>query len=104
MCDEGKMRNVIKDYIERMIKAHKTLESTTTDRQIDCPKCGTYRAFAWRGGRKGYWGKCYSCGFEFPVSLTPPSPEELEEIFAMKDKERRTNEVIRLIQELDLSI
>jgi hypothetical protein len=104
MCDEGKMKNVIKDYLERMVKAHKTLESTSTDRNIDCPKCKTYRAFAWRGGQKGYWGNCYSCGFKFPENLAPPSPIELEEIFAMKDKERRMNEVIGLIQELGLSI
>ena len=106
MPEEVKIREVIKDYIQRMIKSHTTREGVTTDRHIDCPKCGGHRTIFWSGGRRGYWNKCWKCGFkfEFPETLTVPGPDELEEILEIKDKERRINDVVRAIQELGINI
>ncbi len=106
MSNEGKIKKVIKEYFERMIKSHTTREGVTTDRNIDCPNpiCRCTRAIFWSGGLRGYWNKCHRCGFNFPKELTPPGPEELEEVFEARDKERRTNEIIGKIKELGITI
>ena len=104
MPNEGKIRKVIKEYFERIIKSHTTREGVTTDKHIDCPKCGCNRAIFWSGGLRGYWNKCWKCGFEFPKELTPSGPEELEEVLEAIDKERRANEIIGKIKELGITI
>ncbi len=104
MPKEEKVKKVIKEYFERIIKSHITREGVTTDKNIDCPNCGCSRAIFWSGGQRGYWNKCHQCGFNFPKELTPSGPEELEEILEIKDKERRRNEVVRTIQELGIHI
>jgi hypothetical protein len=101
---EEKIKQVIKEYLERMIKSHRTRQGVTTDRHIDCPKCKTYRSIFWSGGRRGYWGKCCSCGFEFPKELSPPGPEEIEEFLERKDEEERMNEIAEMIKALGIKI
>lgn len=104
MPKEEKVKKVIKEYFERIIKSHITREGATTDRNIDCPNCGCSRAIFWSGGLRGYWNKCHRCEFNFPKELTPPGPEELEEVFKARDKKRRANEIIGKIKELGITI
>jgi len=95
---------VVKEYVERIIKSHKTLTGITTDKHIDCPKCGQYRTIIWTGRRKGYWQSCSSCGFVFPEGSAPPGPEEVEEFLRKNDEEKRIKTIAQVIQGLDINI
>lgn len=75
---------VIEDYIKRMVKNCKTKKGVSTDKQIDCPKCGIRRGMEFRGL---IW-KCLvvQCKYKFPKKITPPSPDEIEEIMKLKGR------------------
>jgi hypothetical protein len=99
---EEKIKQVIKEYVERVLNNLKTLRGCTSDYQIDCPKCGGHRSIVWN---KSYWA-CgwFDCKFHFPENLTPPSPRELEEIYEAKQKEKRRREITNFLKELGINL
>jgi hypothetical protein len=99
---EGKIKLVITEYIKRVLKNCETLNGCTTDDHIDCPKCGAHRSIIWNGYSWAcQWSKC---GFQFPENLMPPSPEELEEIYKARQKERRIREIMEFMRKLDIDL
>jgi len=97
-----KIRLVITEYVKRVLKSCETLESVSTDFNIDCPKCGAHRGIIWNGHR---WVCQWSnCGFPIPEFLAPPSPKELEEIYRTKQKERKVREVIEFLRGLGIDL
>jgi len=99
---EEKIKQVITEYIKRVLKNCETLQGCTSDYNIDCPKCGGHRSLTWN---KNYWACGWlKCGFHFPENLTPPSPEELEEIYKAKQRERRVRKVTEFIRELGIDL
>ena len=99
-----KIRLVVKEYIERVLKNCETLQGCTTDYNIDCPKCGGHRTIFWSGGRRGYWNACWKCRFRFSKDLIPPSPEELKELCKTRQKERRMRELTEFIKGLGIAL
>jgi hypothetical protein len=53
---EEKIKQVITDYIKRVLKICETSQGSTSDYNIDCPKCQKYRSITWNGN---YW----ACGW-----------------------------------------
>ena len=99
---EEKIKLVITEYIKRVLKNCETLQGCTSDYHIDCPKCGGHRSITWRFRDWAcHWSKC---GFRFPENLTPPSPEELEEIYKEKQRERRTREITEFLKGLGIDL
>ena len=99
---EEKIKLVIREYIERVLKNCETLQGCTTDDNIDCPKCGAHRGIIWNGHRWAcQWSKC---GFQLPENLAPPGPEELEEIYRIKQKEKRIREVTEFLKGLGIDL
>ena len=99
---EGKIKLVITEYVKRVLKSCETLQGCATDYYIDCPKCGGHRSITWN---RNYWA-CgwFGCGFRFPENLTPPSPEELEEFYRIKQKEKRKREVTEFLKGLGIDL
>ena len=96
---EEKIKLVVREYIARVFQNRETLQGDTTDDHIDCPKCGVNRGVIWKGDR---WACQWSCGFRFPENLVPPSPEELEEFYRIKQKEKRIKEVTEFLKGLGI--
>lgn len=99
---EKKIRKVVKEYMERTLKICRTLHGCTSDKNIDCPNCETYRGIVCERESTPwpYWRRCSNCDFAFPQELTPPYPGELKELFELKKKEEKRNKIIILMEEL----
>lgn len=98
---EEKIKQVITEYIKRVLKNCETLNGCTTDDHIDCPKCEAHLSIIWNGNS---WACQWSCGFQFPENLMPPSPEELEEIYKARQKERRVREITEFVRKLGIDL
>lgn len=79
---EEEIKEVVKEYIERMFKLFETNTGTSTDMQIDCPRCGSYRGIEFN--EKGWICLWRSCQFRFSKELMPPTPGELRAFFNRK--------------------
>lgn len=84
--DDTKIKRVIKEYIKRMAENYKTKKGVSTDKQIDCPKCGLHRGMEFMK-ISGIW-RCLSvdCDYKFPSEITPPNPFEFDEIMKLKER------------------
>lgn len=96
------LKKAIAEWVKRMQRKHETLKSISTDVYIDCPKCDSLNSIVW-----GYdeW-RChwFHCRFKIPYEVTPPSPNELEEIFKAHDRERKLQRLNEFLSETDVQI
>lgn len=91
--EEEKIRRVLTEWLERMLRNFRTLRGCSTDAHIDCPGCANLRAISYQHGG---WSCLYRCGFEFPKHIMPPSPEELEREWKRRREESRVNQLERI--------
>ena len=90
---EQRIKRVVKEYMQRILKLVETCKVAITDDQIDCPKCGRYRCIELRpNGWMCIWKDCY---FTFPKELTPPSPDELRAWHYRQENEKTIKKFLK---------
>ncbi len=81
--DQEKLDKVVKEYIKRMIKIHKTGHGITTDYQIDCPQCDRARAMDFTN--RDWHCLWVDCRYILPRESYPFGPNGIKEVFHLKN-------------------
>lgn len=104
---EPTRKQMLKAIAEYFAKARRLFEGKDTfvpsgTNEIRCPKCGSASpSMVYQRGWRCLW---HHCMFTFPKELTPPSPQELAELFTLAKRLREITAWNELLSRYGISI